>query len=122
MPFYGNASKRHTGPDGDPRLGEQPGRDVSACCVIGERVGISQRVRFSQRMRKHLPQNNAFCAIKGGWVMSQAESNTNWKSLYRVGGTAALIIAVLLPFEIIVFAAWPQPKCFHVDYAAVVCG
>ena len=33
-----------------------------------------------------------------------------WKSLYRVGGTCALIIAVLLACEIIVFAVWPQPS------------
>jgi Domain of unknown function (DUF4386) len=41
--------------------------------------------------------------------MSQAESNTNWKPLYRVGGVAALITAVLIPLQIIVFIAWPPP-------------
>jgi hypothetical protein len=33
-----------------------------------------------------------------------------WKNLYKVGGVAALIIAVLLVCEIIVFAVWPQPS------------
>jgi hypothetical protein len=42
-------------------------------------------------------------------MMSQAESNTNWKPLYRVGGVAALITAVLIPLQIIVFIAWPPP-------------
>jgi len=32
-----------------------------------------------------------------------------WKDLYRVGGTAAIIAAVLLLMEIIVFTVWPQP-------------
>ena len=42
-------------------------------------------------------------------MMSQAESNTSWKPLYRVGGAAALITAVLIPLQIIVFIAWPPP-------------
>jgi hypothetical protein len=50
--------------------------------------------------------------------MSQAKQNQvtdtetvdlNWKSLYKAGGVAALIIAVLLLCEIIVFSVWPQP-------------
>jgi hypothetical protein len=41
--------------------------------------------------------------------MSQARSNTNWKPIYRVGGGAALITAVLIPVQIIVFIAWPPP-------------
>jgi hypothetical protein len=41
--------------------------------------------------------------------MSQARSNTNWKPLYRVGGVAALITAVLIPVQIVVFVAWPPP-------------
>ena len=43
--------------------------------------------------------------------MKPAETaDSAWKSLYRVGGTCALIIAVLLVCEIIVFAVWPQPS------------
>ena len=41
--------------------------------------------------------------------MSQARSNTDWKPLYRVGGAAALITAVLIPTQMIVFVAWPPP-------------
>src|SRR5215208_2630649 len=41
--------------------------------------------------------------------MSQAKSNTSWKPLYRAGGVAALITAVLIPVQIIVFIAWPPP-------------
>jgi hypothetical protein len=41
--------------------------------------------------------------------MSQARTNTNWKLLYRVGGVAALITAVLIPIQIVVFVAWPPP-------------
>ncbi len=33
-----------------------------------------------------------------------------WKGLYKVGGAAALIVAVLLPIEIIVFTAYPLPS------------
>ena len=42
-------------------------------------------------------------------MMSQAEPNTNWKPLYRVGGAAALITAVLIPLQIVVFVAWSPP-------------
>jgi hypothetical protein len=43
------------------------------------------------------------------------ESNTetadsDWKGLYRVGGTAALIMAVFIPIQIIIFVAWPPPS------------
>jgi hypothetical protein len=41
--------------------------------------------------------------------MSQAESHTNWKPLYGAGGVAALITAVLIPAQIVVFIAWPPP-------------
>ena len=32
-----------------------------------------------------------------------------WKSLYKIGGISALLAAVLLLMEIIVFMIWPQP-------------
>jgi len=35
--------------------------------------------------------------------------DTSWKPLYRVGGAAALITAVLIPLQIVVFVAWPPP-------------
>lgn len=34
----------------------------------------------------------------------------SWKSLYRIGGAAALISAVFIPIQIIVFIAWPPPS------------
>jgi len=37
-------------------------------------------------------------------------ADSAWKSLYRVGGAAALIVAVLLPIEIVVFTAYPLPS------------
>jgi hypothetical protein len=32
-----------------------------------------------------------------------------WTTLYRTGGVAALITAVLIPIQVIVFIAWPPP-------------
>ncbi len=37
-------------------------------------------------------------------------ADSRWKSLYRVGGAAALITAVLIAIEIIVFTAYPPPS------------
>lgn len=45
----------------------------------------------------------------GAGKMSQAMPDTNWRPLYRVGGLAALITAVLIPTQIIVFIVWPPP-------------
>src|SRR5574337_406871 len=43
--------------------------------------------------------------------VTDAETGTSaWKSLYRVGGVAAVISAVFIPFQIIVFIAWPPPS------------
>ena len=39
----------------------------------------------------------------------QAGSDANWRLLYRAGGVAALITAVLIPLQIVVFVAWPPP-------------
>ena len=36
-------------------------------------------------------------------------ADPRWKGIYKAGGAAALIIAVLLVCEIIVFTVWPQP-------------
>lgn len=35
---------------------------------------------------------------------------SRWKELYKIGGLAAIIAAVLLFMEIIVFTFWPQPS------------
>jgi len=42
---------------------------------------------------------------------SRAETaDSGWKSLYRVGGAAALIMAVFIPIQFIIFVAWPPPS------------
>jgi hypothetical protein len=41
--------------------------------------------------------------------------DSRWKGLCKVGGVAAMIIAVLLLCEIIVFSVWPQPRTV-IDY------
>jgi len=35
--------------------------------------------------------------------------DSNWKDLYKIGGIAAIIAAVLIPIEIIVLTIWPLP-------------
>jgi hypothetical protein len=41
---------------------------------------------------------------------SQTEiADAGWKSLYKAGGAAALISAVFIPIQMIVFIAWPPP-------------
>ena len=35
--------------------------------------------------------------------------DSNWKDLYKIGGVAAIIAAVLIPIEIIVLTIWPLP-------------
>jgi hypothetical protein len=41
--------------------------------------------------------------------MSQAEFHTNWKSLYKLGGAAAVFGVAMIPIQLIVFIAWPPP-------------
>ena len=43
-------------------------------------------------------------------VTNAKTSDSDWKGLYKVGGAAALLVAVLLPVEIIVFTAYPLPS------------
>jgi hypothetical protein len=47
--------------------------------------------------------------LKQNHVTDAETADSRWKGLYKVGGVAALIIAVLLLCEIIVFSVWPQP-------------
>ncbi|MFX0200938.1 MAG: DUF4386 family protein [Candidatus Hodarchaeota archaeon] len=51
-------------------------------------------------------------------VIDNKTTDSRWKSLYKVGGVAALIAAVLLLTEIIVFAIWPLPDTVT-DYFAL---
>jgi len=48
--------------------------------------------------------------LKLNQVTDAETADSRWKGLYKVGGVAALIIAVLLLCEIIVFSVWPQPN------------
>ena len=41
--------------------------------------------------------------------VSTENRDLKWKNLHKIGGTAAIIAAVLLLIEIIVFTVWPQP-------------
>jgi len=41
--------------------------------------------------------------------LSVEKEDLKWKNLYRIGGMAAILAAVLLLIEIIVFTIWPQP-------------
>ena len=41
---------------------------------------------------------------------SPVELKTTWKRLYLLGGAAALLMAVLIPIQIIVFIFWPPPS------------
>ncbi len=43
-------------------------------------------------------------------VIDSETADSRWKGLYRIGGAAALVVAMLLPIEIIVFIAYPLPS------------
>ncbi len=36
-------------------------------------------------------------------------NNQDWKTLYRVGGVAALLTAIFIPIQVTAFAVWPPP-------------
>jgi hypothetical protein len=42
-------------------------------------------------------------------VTESETSHSDYKNLYRVGGTAALVMAVFIPIQVIVFILWPPP-------------
>lgn len=48
--------------------------------------------------------------LKLNHVTDAETADSHWKGLYKVGGAAALIVAVLLPIEIIVMTAYPLPS------------
>src|SRR4030067_386089 len=37
-------------------------------------------------------------------------ADSNWKSLYKFGGAAALAVLVFIPIQMIVFFVWPPPS------------
>ena len=48
-------------------------------------------------------------------VTDAETANLAWKSLYRVGGTAALIVVVLILIQSFIFIAYPPPSTV-IDY------
>jgi len=48
--------------------------------------------------------------LNGDKVNDAETADSHWKGLYRIGGVTAMITAMLLPIEIIIFAVWPQPS------------
>lgn len=42
-------------------------------------------------------------------VPNAQTAGSRWRTLYRIGGVAALISAVFIPIQVIVFLAWPPP-------------
>ncbi|MGB6872852.1 MAG: DUF4386 family protein [Dehalococcoidia bacterium] len=56
--------------------------------------------------------------LKPNQVTDAETADSNWKSLYKVGGMAALVAAALLLAEIIIFTIWPQPSTVT-DYFAL---
>ena len=47
---------------------------------------------------------------KSAQNLSPLMDGSGWEWLYRLGGIAALIIAILIPFQIVAFIAWPPPS------------
>ncbi len=43
-------------------------------------------------------------------LTDSATSDSRWNSLYNVGGAAALLMALFIPIQIMVFIAWPPPS------------
>jgi hypothetical protein len=37
------------------------------------------------------------------------QDDARWSSLYRLGGIAALITAIFIPLQVVIFMAWPPP-------------
>ena len=51
-------------------------------------------------------------------IIDSETADLRWKGLYKIGGAAALIAAVLLLTEIVIFTVWPQPTTVA-DYFAL---
>jgi fumarate reductase subunit D len=48
--------------------------------------------------------------LKHNLLNEDPTADSNWKSLYKIGGAAALITAVIMPIQIIVYIAFPPPS------------
>lgn len=53
---------------------------------------------------------NAQSSSQMNQVTDAETADCNWRSLYKVGGAAALIIAVFVPIQITILVAWPPPS------------
>ncbi len=49
-------------------------------------------------------------SLKLNQVTDAETADSSWKSLYRIGGVAALIMAVFIPIQIIIFVSSPPPS------------
>jgi hypothetical protein len=38
------------------------------------------------------------------------QDDSRWQWLYRLGGIAALLTAIFIPFQVVIFMAWPPPS------------
>jgi hypothetical protein len=79
-------------------------------------LGANVQVKGSQAGSRYAPESESKKVIEmlspsktEAGVMSHAESDTRWKSLYRIGGVAALVGVALIPIQIIFFVFWPPP-------------
>jgi hypothetical protein len=41
------------------------------------------------------------------------QDESRWPWLYRLGGLAALIVAIFIPLQVVIFMAWPPPTTAH---------
>ena len=60
-----------------------------------------------------MQQSNPGAPIASQQRLSESRADateSTWKTLYRVGGAAALVMAVFIPIQTIVFILWPPPS------------
>jgi hypothetical protein len=42
-------------------------------------------------------------------IVDAPTAGSRWRTLYRIAGMAAVISAVFIPIQVVVFLAWPPP-------------
>src|SRR5687768_13094876 len=65
----------------------------------------AQSMRAARRVPR--PPAPGLCVARAV-IMSTPEEA--WKPLYRTGAWAAIAVLVLVPFQMLVFVAWPPPE------------
>jgi hypothetical protein len=60
--------------------------------------------------QNHATEENEMSTLKRDSVTDAETLDSHWHWLYRAGGAAALITALFIPIQIIVFALWPPPS------------